>query len=365
MSLASKSDLFAGRFRPSGNSWTHSYISSHRSLPRHPQVREHEQDEELSRVLGQATVAHLVVTKLALDNPKRAFHLGTDTGFELFDSIQYRTHRTLFIQCPTVTRSHCNLPGGVDVPDFLALGYALIAGICISMTFIPMYEWVRLGYIVDVDSGAHYRVYQSRVGVSANMRLHSMVPLIALFRLMHFLITLARAVPGRTGCGHDGGITRCAALQHQAFDSVHILRGLKEFLDQIVTLRQVAKAQDADPGRQAISVSQASKGLVQRRIKQCFFHGEVTQTEQLSQQMKTLHSLMCKWRAFGGLGRCHRRKLRYKLTPEHNDFHEFKQFHLARTTGAQVRSMACWIILGLSRQLLVLLMYRGSFEHFP
>jgi len=53
--------------------------------------------------------------------------------------------------------------------------------------------------------------------------------------------------------------------------------------------------------------------------------------------MKTQHGLVCKWRASGGFGRRHGRELRYKLAPRYNALHEFKQFHLARSPGAQVQ----------------------------
>lgn len=87
--LASKSDLFAGRFRPSGSISMHTYSGLHKSLPHHPQVREHKQGKELGCVLLQSSVAHLGVTKLALDDSKRVFHLGTDAGLELFDLVQF------------------------------------------------------------------------------------------------------------------------------------------------------------------------------------------------------------------------------------------------------------------------------------
>ena len=46
----------------------------------------------------ESTVAHLGVTKLALDNPKRVFYLGTDAGLELFDPVQDGAQRALLIQ---------------------------------------------------------------------------------------------------------------------------------------------------------------------------------------------------------------------------------------------------------------------------
>jgi hypothetical protein len=76
--LASKSDLFAGLVWRSGNIWTDSYRGLHKSPSNHPQVREHEQGEELNRVLGQAAVTLLGVSKLAFNIRKRVFHLGAD-----------------------------------------------------------------------------------------------------------------------------------------------------------------------------------------------------------------------------------------------------------------------------------------------
>ena len=204
--LASKSELVAGRFRPPGSIWTHSYSGLHKAPPHHPPVREHKQGEGLRRVVLQSTVAKLGMTKLALDNPKRVLHRGADTGFELFDSIRYGAQLNLFMQCLTFARSHWNMPSGVDVLDFFALGYALVTSISIDVSLIPLRECMRLGYVVDVGGCSNYRVYKARVGISADVRLHSTVPLIALLGLMHFRVTLARAVLGRAGRGDDGGI---------------------------------------------------------------------------------------------------------------------------------------------------------------
>ena len=64
--LVSKSDAFAGRFRPPGGIWTHLYSDTHKSLPPPPQVREHKEGEKLRRVFLQSTVANLGLTKLRL-----------------------------------------------------------------------------------------------------------------------------------------------------------------------------------------------------------------------------------------------------------------------------------------------------------
>lgn len=53
------------------------------SLPGHPQIAQRKQRDQLRRVLGQAPVAHLHETELALDHPKRTLHLGPDAGLDL------------------------------------------------------------------------------------------------------------------------------------------------------------------------------------------------------------------------------------------------------------------------------------------
>ena len=168
--LAPKSDTFAGHLRPPGSIWTHSYSGTRKSPPHHPQVREHKHGEELRRVLLNSAIAHLGVTKLALDNPKRVFHLGADTGLELFDLVQCGAQRTLFIQYAPFSWAHGYVPVDLNALDFFALGYALIAGICIGVSLIAIHECVRLGYVIDIGSCANHRVYQARVGVGTDVK---------------------------------------------------------------------------------------------------------------------------------------------------------------------------------------------------
>jgi hypothetical protein len=57
----------------------------------------------------------------------------------------------------------------------------------------------------------------------------------------------------------------------------------------LVLFEQVAKAQDADPVGDALDAGEARKLAVQRGLEQGFFHGQVTQTEPLLEEMNAQH----------------------------------------------------------------------------
>lgn len=54
-------------------------------LSRHPQVAQRKPRQHLRAVLKQTSVAHLRVTELAFDHPKRMFHGCMDRRFDVFD----------------------------------------------------------------------------------------------------------------------------------------------------------------------------------------------------------------------------------------------------------------------------------------
>ena len=92
---------FPPGFGPLGGLQAHSSLRSHQTAPRHPQVGQREQRVQLRGVLGQSAVAHLHMSKLALDHPKRVFDLGPDAGldaFQLFDELLDVTHERKVIK---------------------------------------------------------------------------------------------------------------------------------------------------------------------------------------------------------------------------------------------------------------------------
>lgn len=53
--------------------------------PRHPQVRQGEQRDQLGRVLHQPTETHLGIAELPFDHPKRVLDLGAHLRFGFLD----------------------------------------------------------------------------------------------------------------------------------------------------------------------------------------------------------------------------------------------------------------------------------------
>ena len=80
---------FSGRWRPVGCLQTHSCLQPlQQPAPRHPQIGERKQRVQLRRVLGQAPVTHFHVSELPLDDTERVFHLGPDSGFDVFKLVE-------------------------------------------------------------------------------------------------------------------------------------------------------------------------------------------------------------------------------------------------------------------------------------
>lgn len=90
------------------------------SFARHPQVGQSHERGQLRGVLRQPTVAYLDVAKLALEHPKRVFHLGADGGLGLLQAIEQVTHRRGLVQRPSLARFHGHMPSGADVLGVLA-----------------------------------------------------------------------------------------------------------------------------------------------------------------------------------------------------------------------------------------------------
>lgn len=111
-------EVFSCRFRPEpgflgSGSRSNGRIRAHscrgpvqNSLTRHPQVAQCKQREQLRRVLGQVSIAHLHMTELAFDHAKRVFHLGTDTGLGLLQFLQDRAHGRVLVQLTALSRHH-------------------------------------------------------------------------------------------------------------------------------------------------------------------------------------------------------------------------------------------------------------------
>ena len=91
--------------------------------------------------------------------------------------------------------------------------------------------------VTDVGSGTHYRMYEARLRIHTDVRLHPKVPLLALAGPMHLRVAFAFSVLGGAGCGDQRGVHRRAGAQQQAF-------GLQDVVDhaQLSTARSRASS---------------------------------------------------------------------------------------------------------------------------
>ena len=127
------------------------------------------------------------MSELAFDNPERVLHLCPNTGLELFCLFAQRAPRRVLVRL-AFARSHRNVP--IHACRFSPLAGAKIAGIGKHDRFFAMQQAVSLGHVIDVGRCADHGVYQARVSIDTNVRLHAEVPLVALLNLVHLGVTL-------------------------------------------------------------------------------------------------------------------------------------------------------------------------------
>jgi hypothetical protein len=69
-----------------------------------------------------------------------------------------------------------------------------------------MQQTVCLHHVVHIAAGASNAVYQARISIHTNARLHTEVSLVALLALVHLWVTLCASALGRGGRSKQLGI---------------------------------------------------------------------------------------------------------------------------------------------------------------
>ena len=112
------------------------------------------------------------------------------------------------------------------------LSRAGVTGVGKHALLLAVQQVLGLVDVGDVGRGAGETVHQPRVGIGADVGLHTEVPLVALLGLVH--LGIARLVPvlGRGGRGDDGGIHHRALRQHQPLRAQPRVDGLEDRLGQ-------------------------------------------------------------------------------------------------------------------------------------
>ena len=171
---------------------------------------------------------------------------------------------------------------------------------------------------------------QARVGNHTNVGLHSKVPLLALFGLVHLGVALAILVLRRTRCRDQRSIYHRTGLEQQSLAAHQVVDQREYLLGQRVLLEQMTKSKNSGFVGQLDVPAQTGKLPKQGHIVQGFFHRWVRKGEPLLHEMDAQHCFYRKRRsAFPAFGRI-RRYQRNKCSPWHHSFHLRKKFPLAR-----------------------------------
>ena len=316
---------------------THSCLGSQQFAAHHPQIRQREQRNQVRNVLFQPSVAHLHVAELALDDPKRMLDLGPHARLELLDLVDQGVDLVVLVQRPALARAHGDAPAHArsGVRPFCC---ALVARVGEHDALACVQQAVGLDHVVDVARGAAHRMHQARVGVHADVGLHSKEPLVALLALVHLRIALTVLVLGRAGRCDQRGIDHRAGLEQQALAAQQIVDQRQDLIGQLVLLQQMTESKDGALIRQAAVPTQAGELPEQGHVVQCFFHRRVREGEPLLHEVDAQHRLHGKGRATPLAFRCVRRHQFDPCRPGHDVFHLREEFPLAGALGRQVQA---------------------------
>ena len=339
------SGRFPTRSRPFCRFRAHSCLCPHvqKSFAHHPDVGQCKQRHQVGSVFGQPPVLDFHIAKLAFDDPKRVFDLGSDAGLGFLQLVQNGTHGRVLLQGSALARRHGNVPVHLRVfgLNFLTLVDAPVARVSKDIRFLTVQQRVRLRDVVRVGCSGRHAVHQTLVRIRANVGFHAEMPLVALLRLVHLGVTGAGTVLGGTGCRNQGGIDHRALFEQQAFGRQRGVDSGQDLNAQVVCFEHVAKAQDgALVGKVVFPHIQSCELTKHRGVVQRFFHGGVGQVEPLLKEVNAQHGVHCKRRAtafgarLGGV-RCNQR---HQLGPRHHEVHLVEELALARPLGLALES---------------------------
>lgn len=147
----------------------------------HPRVRQGEQRKHLCSVFHQASEAHLRVTEMALDHPKRVLDLGSNLGLGLLD-LAYR-----FVEGTAFSILFCRYCVGLQstrsprVPRALrADAHPRVARISADHMFLTVQQFADLRGVRNISRRDHRAVHQARLIINTDIGLGLKVILIAL-----------------------------------------------------------------------------------------------------------------------------------------------------------------------------------------
>ena len=158
------------------------------------------------------------------------------------------------------------------------------------------------------------------------------------FDLVHLGVALTSAVLSGARCSNQGGVHHRTGLEQQALGGQLGVDDLQDLGAQLVRFEQMAKAQDADPVRNALGAADAHEVLVKTGLEQSLFGSQVRQPKPLLRVVNAQHHCQIKRRTSRLGRRCVRGDQCQQLGPRHYLLHLIKQGLLACAPGTEVQA---------------------------
>lgn len=253
-------------------------------------------DEQAMSVFRQPTVADFVKAKLPLDNPELMLHTCPDARLvPVFRAL-------VFSQLSVAAAFGLGkvLSKGGVIGDRLLL--AGVGGVAPNPGFFAVKQVRQDLGVVYVGRCRDHRVNEPGFTVDANMRLHAEIPLVTLFRLLHFRIALFLLVLGGTRCADDAGIDDGAAGYLHPVVLEVLVHQVEQLVAQIVLLHQMAELANRGLIRCRFAPQVDAYKVTQRLgIVQSFFGSRIGEVEPVLQEVDSQHPLDTDGSATGAL----------------------------------------------------------------
>src|SRR5690554_2273916 len=236
-------------------------------------------------VLGQTSIANFVITKNPLDVEKTVLNFCPHTGFQ---PLQFCRRITLW-KLRSFTRTHSDLPVHLSTVMFWSLPNSKVAGIAPHSLLFAVQKLIGDHDVMDIRRRRGNAVNKTKGIIGTNVHLHSKVPRVAFFGLIHFWITLATAVFRRRRCTQNGGINEATFAQNQAFSGQMSVDCLENNLAKLVFLQKVPEVQNGGLVWQIAAMSQPGKLAHGLNLVQSIFHSRITKIVEKLHRMNTQH----------------------------------------------------------------------------
>ncbi len=197
------------------------------------QIRQTANHEQAVSIFVQPPVAYLSESKDALDDEKEMLNLGPNLGLRpvllLFHLAQWPVTSAFAI-------GEITGPGRTLAKRFRL---STVGRIAPDTGFFPVQQVGQHLAVMDIGRRGDHRVNQCRFAVHVNVRLHTEVPLVALFRRVHLRVPFLVPVLGRTRRADDGGIDNGAFANFQAVRFKVFTNQLKQLFTQVMGFQKV------------------------------------------------------------------------------------------------------------------------------